>query len=195
MRIEKPIASSTSRLSSIEGKGSGNHGDKDDVLRFHRCIHSLVPQWGPQHELWLGCWSAERNGERENGDEIGMNQFPYLKEAPPCGDYYSQLILPGMPHLQYKRFSCRSWPPSTGAGDMTSSLISLELRLRDTRVSAVRNVLGNAYLSSLTKKLWYEEREQLDSGGGSALSQNFFDSTNLSAVSLEKSGKYEFLVN
>ena len=43
------------------------------------------------------------------------------------------------------------------------------LRLRDTR--AVRNVLGNVYLSSLTKNLRYEEREQLDSGGGGALSQ------------------------
>ena len=45
------------------------------------------------------------------------------------------------------------------------------LRLRDTRARAVRNVLGNVYLSSLTKNLWYEEREQLDSGGGGALSQ------------------------
>ena len=36
---------------------------------------------------------------------------------------------------------------------------------------AVRNVLGNVYLSSLTKNLWYKEREQLDSGGGGALSQ------------------------
>ena len=45
------------------------------------------------------------------------------------------------------------------------------LRLRDTCARAVRNVLGNVYLSSLTKNLWYEEREQLDSGGGSALSQ------------------------
>ena len=33
---------------------------------------------------------------------------------------------------------------------------------------AVRNVLGNV---SLTKNLWYEEREQLDSGGGGTLSQ------------------------
>ena len=32
-------------------------------------------------------------------------------------------------------------------------------------------ILGNAYLSSLTKNLEYEEREQLDSGGGGALSQ------------------------
>ena len=45
------------------------------------------------------------------------------------------------------------------------------LRLRDTCARAVRNVLGNVYLSSLTKNLWYEEREQLDSGGGGALSQ------------------------
>ena len=36
---------------------------------------------------------------------------------------------------------------------------------------AVRNVLGNAYLSSLTKHLEYEECEQLDSGSGGALSQ------------------------
>ena len=47
----------------------------------------------------------------------------------------------------------------------------------NTRV--VRNVMGNVYLSSLTE---YEEREQLDSGGGGALSQgaghdgSFFDS-------------------
>ena len=45
------------------------------------------------------------------------------------------------------------------------------LRLRDTCARAVRNVLGNVYLSSLTKILWNEEREQLDSGGGGALSQ------------------------
>ena len=31
---------------------------------------------------------------------------------------------------------------------------------------AVRNVLGNVY-----KNLWYEQHEQLDSGGGGALSQ------------------------
>ena len=41
------------------------------------------------------------------------------------------------------------------------------LRLRDTRVRAVRNVLGNVYLISLTKNLWYKER--LDSGGGGAV--------------------------
>ena len=46
----------------------------------------------------------------------------------------------------------------------------------------MRNVLGNLYLSSLTKNLWYEQREQLDSGGGGTLSQgaghdgSFFDS-------------------
>ena len=45
------------------------------------------------------------------------------------------------------------------------------LRLRDTRARAVRNVLGNVYLSSLTKNLWYEQREQLDSGGEGTLSQ------------------------
>ena len=45
------------------------------------------------------------------------------------------------------------------------------LRLRDTRARAARNVLGNAYLSSLTKNLEYKEREQLDSGSGGALSQ------------------------
>ena len=45
------------------------------------------------------------------------------------------------------------------------------LRLRDTRARAVRNVLGNVYLSSLIKNLWYEQREQLDSGGGGTLSQ------------------------
>ena len=36
---------------------------------------------------------------------------------------------------------------------------------------AVRNVLGNVYLRSLTKNLWYEQREQLASRGGGALSQ------------------------
>ena len=47
---------------------------------------------------------------------------------------------------------------------------------------AVRNVFGNLYLSLLTKNLWNEEREQLDSGGGGVLSQgaghdgSFFDS-------------------
>ena len=50
-------------------------------------------------------------------------------------------------------------------------LKSALLRLRDTRARAVRNVLGNAYLSSLTKNLEYEEREQFDSGGGGELSQ------------------------
>ena len=44
-----------------------------------------------------------------------------------------------------------------------------DLRLRDTRARAVRNVLGNLYLSSLTKNLWYEEGEQLDSGSGGML--------------------------
>ena len=59
----------------------------------------------------------------------------------------------------------------------------------------------HSYLISLTKNLWYKECEQLDSGGGGALSRgaghdgSFFDSINLSAVSLEKSGKYGFLVN
>ena len=53
----------------------------------------------------------------------------------------------------------------------THHLCSL-LRLRDTRACAVRNVLGNAYLSSLTKNLEYEEHEQLDSRGGGALSQD-----------------------
>ena len=47
----------------------------------------------------------------------------------------------------------------------------LWLRLRDTRACAVRNVLGNVYLILLTKNVWYEGREQLDSGGGGALSQ------------------------
>ena len=50
-------------------------------------------------------------------------------------------------------------------------ILKITLRLRDTRARAVRNVLGNLYLSSLTKNLWYEEREQLDSGGGGTLSQ------------------------
>ena len=42
------------------------------------------------------------------------------------------------------------------------------LRLRDSRARAVRNVLENVYLISLTNNLWHE---QLDSGGGGALSQ------------------------
>ena len=50
--------------------------------------------------------------------------------------------------------------------------IVFTLRLRDTRACAVSNVLGNVYLSSLTKNLWYEQREQLDSGGGGMLSQD-----------------------
>ena len=50
-------------------------------------------------------------------------------------------------------------------------MVEKPLRLRDTRVCAVQNVLGNVYLSSLTKNLWYEEHEQLHSGGGGALSQ------------------------
>ena len=33
------------------------------------------------------------------------------------------------------------------------------LRLRDTRARAVQNVLGNVYLRSLTKNLWYKQRE------------------------------------
>ena len=40
-----------------------------------------------------------------------------------------------------------------------------------TRARAVRNVLGNVYLSSLTKNLWYEQREELDSGGGGTLTE------------------------
>ena len=43
----------------------------------------------------------------------------------------------------------------------------LLLRLRDTHARTVHNVLE----CILTKNLWYEEREQLDSGGGGALSQ------------------------
>ena len=42
------------------------------------------------------------------------------------------------------------------------------LRLWDTHAHAMRNLLGNVYLSSLNKNLWYEEREELDSGGGGA---------------------------
>ena len=76
--------------------------------------------------------------------------------------------------------------------------------LRDTRACAVRNVLGNVYLSSLTKNLWYEEREQLDSGGGGALPQgaghdgSFFDSIILGkfiCCLAQESGKYGILVN
>ena len=49
--------------------------------------------------------------------------------------------------------------------------VHFKFRLWDTRAHAVRNVLGNVYLSSLTKNLRYEQPEQLDSGGGGALSQ------------------------
>ena len=51
---------------------------------------------------------------------------------------------------------------------MQSMQCGSSLRLRDTCARAVRNVLG---LSSLTKNLCYEQREQLDSGGGGTLSQ------------------------
>ena len=59
------------------------------------------------------------------------------------------------------------------SGDQALSPLSSQafLRLRDTRARAMQNVLGNVYLSSLTKNLWYKQREQLDSGGGDALSQ------------------------
>ena len=53
----------------------------------------------------------------------------------------------------------------------TTALPYTHVNSKATRARAVRNVLRNAYLSSLTKNLWYEEREQLDSGGGGALSQ------------------------
>ena len=58
-----------------------------------------------------------------------------------------------------------------GGREPAAPVPAVFLRLRDTRARAVRNVLGNAYLSSLTKNLEYEEREQVDSGGGGALSQ------------------------
>ena len=70
------------------------------------------------------------------------------------------------------------WATSVKKG---SSLHHPPLMLRNTRARAVRNVL-NVYLISLTKNLWHEERQQLDSGGGGALSQgaghdgSFFDS-------------------
>ena len=60
----------------------------------------------------------------------------------------------------------------------TLLIVPKQLLLKVTGYS----VLGNVYLSLLTKNLWYEEREQLDSGGGGALSQGaghdgrFFDS-------------------
>ena len=44
----------------------------------------------------------------------------------------------------------------------------VKLRLRDTCAHTVRNV----YLISLTKNLWYQQREQLHTGGGGALSQS-----------------------
>ena len=50
---------------------------------------------------------------------------------------------------------------------------SLARHLKVTGYSCARRAkcIGNVYLISLTKSLWYEEREQLDSGGGGALSQ------------------------
>ena len=56
---------------------------------------------------------------------------------------------------------------STIENETTSCCKQLTLRLRDTHARAVQNV----YLSLLTKNLWYEQREQLDSRGGGALSQ------------------------
>ena len=63
--------------------------------------------------------------------------------------------------------------------DTTAHAQKCDVRMTTTDVNKVtgyscarvRNVLGNAYLSSLTKNLEYEEREQLDSGSGGALSQ------------------------
>ena len=55
------------------------------------------------------------------------------------------------------------------------------LRLRDTRARRVK-CFGKCILNFANQNLWYEEREQLDSGGGGALSQgaghggSFFDS-------------------
>ena len=61
------------------------------------------------------------------------------------------------------------------------------LRLRDTGARAVRNVLGNVYLISLAKNLWYEECEQLDSGGGGALSQGAgHDGSFLRCIAVQK---------
>ena len=54
---------------------------------------------------------------------------------------------------------------------MLCTVLSPSLRLWNTHARAVRNILGNVYLISLTNNLWYEQREQLDSGGGGALSQ------------------------
>ena len=64
------------------------------------------------------------------------------------------------------------WYPQFNFGKSAAGYCSVfNLRLWDNRVRAVQNVLGNVYLISLTKNLWYEEREELDSGGGGALSQ------------------------
>ena len=54
---------------------------------------------------------------------------------------------------------------------MHAAIKRIILRLRDTSACAVRNVLGNVYLSSVTINLWYEQREQLNSRSGGALSQ------------------------
>ena len=61
---------------------------------------------------------------------------------------------PGL-HCGYQECGC---PPVTLLV-YRGKIVPRNLRLRDTRERAVRNV----YLSSLTKNLWYEQR---DSGGG-----------------------------
>ena len=71
------------------------------------------------------------------------------------------------------------------------------LRLRDTGARAVQNVLGNLYLSSLTKNLWYEEHEQHDSGGGGdkvqGMTEAFTDTLySLAKTSSSKSRIYRF---
>ena len=83
--------------------------------------------------------------------------------------------------------------------------LSIALRLRDTCARAVRNALGNVYLISLTKNLWYEQHEQLDSGVEvrchkvQGMTEAVFDSIIpgklICCLAREKSGKYGFLVN
>ena len=56
----------------------------------------------------------------------------------------------------------------------TNTGVSRTLRLQDTHARAVRNVLGNVYLSSLTKNLWYEKREQLALSQGAGHDGSFY---------------------
>ena len=55
--------------------------------------------------------------------------------------------------------------------DAVSSLMELRGGMMDSIKVTGYSYARSAKLSSLTKNLWYEEREQLDSGGGGTLGQ------------------------